>query len=43
MIDNEITLFEWGNRLSDDEVTNLGYGNDLILINMLFDMIKIDQ
>ena len=36
IIDNEIILFDWDNRLSADEVINLGYDDDIRLIDILF-------
>ena len=41
-IDNEITLCGWDNRLSDDEVMNVGYNDDVRLTNILFSMMKIE-
>ena len=42
MIDNRITIFDWDNRLSTDGVTNVGYDDDLRLMNKMFAMIKIN-
>ena len=41
-INNEITNFDWDNRLSADQVTNVGYADDIELMNILFSMMKID-
>ena len=41
-IDNEITLFDWYNRLSSDGVMNIGYDDYTRLMNILFSMMKID-
>ena len=41
-IENLITLFDWDNTLSADGVMNLGYNDDVILMNIIFAMIKID-
>ena len=42
MIDNEITLFDWGNRLFVDGGMNVGYDDDVRLMNVLFALMKID-
>ena len=42
MIDNEINIFDWGDRLSADGVMNVGYDDDVILMDTLFDLMKID-
>ena len=39
---NEITLFDWYNSLSADGMTNIGYYDDVILMDVLFSLIKID-
>ena len=40
-IDNEITLFDWDNSLSAYGVMNIGYDDDIRLMNILFAMMKI--
>ena len=40
--DNELNLFDWENRLSVDGVMNVGYGDDVILINLMFALMTID-
>ena len=41
-IDNEITLFDWDNTLSANGVTNVGYDDDVILMNIMFTLMMID-
>ena len=41
-IDNEITLFDWDNRISDDGVMNIDYDDDVRLMNILFALMIID-
>ena len=42
MNDNEINLFEWGDRLSVDGVMNVGHDDYIRLMNILFAMMTID-
>ena len=41
-INNEITLFDWDDRLSADGVMNVGYGDNVILMNIMFALMKIE-
>ena len=40
--DNEINLFDWGNRLSVDGVMNISYDDYVRLMNILFALMTID-
>ena len=37
----EITLFDWGNRLSTDGAMNVGYDDYVRLMNIMFDIMTI--
>ena len=39
---NEITLFDWENMLSDDGVMNVFYNDDVRLMDILFARMKMD-
>ena len=41
--DDETTLFDWDNWLSTDAVTNVGYDDDVRLMNILFALTKMDR
>ena len=38
---NEITLFEWDNRLSTDGVMNVSYDDEARLMYIMFALMKI--
>ena len=39
---NEINLFDWDNRVYFDGVMNVGYDDDVRLMDILFALMKID-
>ena len=41
-IDNEITILDWDNTISSDWAMNVGYDDDVRLMNILFALMTID-